>query len=94
MIDGQMDGQLGGCTDGRTDGWIKIKKPYLTSLIMQQTMLAHELFCDITVLHFSNPRPPALKAELSGRLDGLVDVFMYRRVESVVAQWLGTCLWC
>ena len=34
------------------DGWLKIfkiKKPYLMSLIMKQTTLAHELFCDITI---------------------------------------------
>ena len=28
---------------------IKIKKPYLTPLIMKQTTLAHKLFCDITI---------------------------------------------
>ena len=28
---------------------MKIKKPYLTSLIMLQTTLAQELFCDITI---------------------------------------------
>ena len=27
----------------------KIKKPYLSSLIMYKTTLAHELFCDITI---------------------------------------------
>ena len=35
------------CNDVRNH--LKIKNPYLTSLIVKQTTLAHELFYDITI---------------------------------------------
>ena len=36
----------------------KIKKRYLTSLIMKQTTLAHEIFCDITMISLTDTYLP------------------------------------
>ena len=37
---------------------IKIKKPYLTLLIMLQTTLAHKLFCDIAIISLTDTYLP------------------------------------